>query len=88
MIKRRNLALVALCAALFGSASYVGYRDVPHDENSDLLLANVEALANEDVVTDTGPGDTFECKHCGMRVEICESKNFHPCTPNLCNGYK
>lgn len=87
MVKFKKNAFIALSAVAFGSAAYVGYREVTNDEASDLLLANVEALTQKDVVTDTGPGDTFKCEHCGVRVKICECKNFHPCTPNLCGCY-
>lgn len=89
MNRQKKFVLSVLSAAVLVSAGYVGYREVTNDESSDLLLANVEALAsNYETVTDTGPGDTFECKKCGVRVKVCECKNYHPCTPNLCGCYK
>lgn len=87
MIKRRKLALVALCAALFGSAAYVGYRDVSHEENSDLLLANVEALADDDVDAERGPSKYKKCDVCDVTVKFCECENHSPCHANLCKCY-
>lgn len=84
----KKKAIIALSAVVLGSAAYVGYREVSNDETSDLLMKNVEALTRGDTPSDTGPGDKFDCKKCGVKVKICESKNFHPCSPNLCGCYK
>lgn len=69
MVKFKKNAHIALSAVVFGSAAYVGYREAMNDEASDLLLANVEALTDGEPVSDTGPGDTFKCEHCGVRVK-------------------
>ena len=43
-MKKRKVALVALCAGVLWSAAYFGYCGMSNDESSDLLLSNVEAL--------------------------------------------
>lgn len=45
MNRKKKFVLSVLSAAVLVSAGYVGYREVTNDESSDLLLANVEALA-------------------------------------------
>ena len=83
------VATVVLGVTIYGGYHAYGAYEQSKQLESDLFLANVEALSqNETSPSDTGPGDTFKCKKCGVTVKICESKNFHPCSPNLCGCYK
>ena len=89
MIRQKSIVLAAVVMVALTVGSYVGYREFSNSKHSDLVLANVEALSELEAQTpDTGPEDTFDCKKCGVTVKICESKNFHSCTPNLCTCYK
>lgn len=54
-------------------------------EESDLLMANVEALANDNEdVKNTGPGDPYKCPDGKGRGKFCLSTNKHPCTETDC----
>ena len=89
MIRQKNFVLAVTVMAALILGGYLGFRWEANGEKSDLLLANVEALSwTESSPSNTGPSDTFDCKKCGVTVKICESKNFHPCTPDLCGCYK
>ena len=48
---KRNI-LFALCAIVLGVAGYVGYQQVSASSESDLFLANVEALSEEELSSD------------------------------------
>lgn len=53
---KKRIAMSALCAVVVGTAGYVGYNSMPKDVGSDLLLANVEALARGE-----NDGNTVDC---------------------------
>ena len=70
-----NYAFIALSAVVLGSAAYVGYRESSNDESSDLLLANIEALARGESYTswscDGSNPNTCKarCSKCGVEIE-------------------
>ena len=60
------VATVVLGVTIYGGYHAYGAYEQSKQLESDLFLANVEALSqNETSPSDTGPGDTFKCKKCG-----------------------
>ena len=67
------VATVVLGVTIYGGYHAYGAYEQSKQLESDLFLANVEALSqNETSPSDTGPGDTFKCKRCGVTVKICD----------------
>lgn len=75
MNRQKKFVLSVLSAAVLVSAGYVGYREVTNDESSDLLLANVEALASGEssytswACDGSTPNDcSVQCLKCGVKI--------------------
>lgn len=86
MVKYLKFAFIAVFAAIAGYGTYVSQKT---DTMSDLMLANVEALAdgNEGSTTgDTGPGEIIDCAgwFTGTKKE-CMCRNSESCTPSSCS---
>ena len=71
---KRNI-LFALSAIVLGVAGYVGYQQVSASSESDLFLANVEALSSGEGITNTSwqcSGKkgvcSASCHQCGTKV--------------------
>lgn len=91
MTRKKFFAFGSFVVAMVAAAgSYHAYSSYSVAEECDLLMANVEALSmgGDPTASNTGPGDTFTCKKCAVRVKLCACKNFSPCTPDLCKDYK
>lgn len=88
-MKRSKLfTFLLIGGCVFSLSSYMGYKAFhnPEDE-SDLLLNNIEALASggESTPSNTGPGKTYDCPGVGTGDgKMCMSENEHPCTQIPC----
>lgn len=75
MKQMKKNAFIALIAIVLVSAIYVGYRESSNDESSDLLLANIEALADGESYTSwtcdgSNPNPcSARCSKCGVEIK-------------------
>jgi len=84
MKRKKFLVLGSFMLALVAFAgSYHAYTFYSNAEESDLLMANVEALAGGEEAKNTGPGDPFKCPN-GGKGKWCLCTNSHPCTETPC----
>lgn len=84
MKKYLKFAFVAAFAAIAGYGVYTSQKT---DAMSDLMLANVEALAdNSESTGNTGPGEMVDCAgwFTGTKKE-CMCRYSEPCTPSPCS---
>ena len=73
-------AFVAAIALMTGV-----YTSQQEAEMSDLAMANVEALADGESTSNTGPGKTYDCPGWGTGDgKMCMCENSNPCTQIPC----
>lgn len=87
-MRKKNLVFVGsfMLVAVAVAGSYYTYTSNSNVEESDLLMANVEALSsNSEGPDNTGPGKIYDCPGLGTgdgKMCMCENKN--PCTQIPC----
>lgn len=86
---KKNMMKVALVAVVGLVAGINVFNAQNSDVMSDIALANVEALAQREVVPGyTGPAETFDCFNIFGTVSgkgiMCKSDNNNPCSVITC----
>ncbi|MFA4181805.1 NVEALA domain-containing protein [Xylanibacter rodentium] len=84
-MKRKTFSfVVGFMIVVAAAGAYHTYLHNSAAEDGDLLMANVEALADGDVsASNTGPGTPFKCNG-GGQGKWCLCTNSHPCTETPC----
>ena len=84
MIAKKYFGLLA-AVAVVAAAGWNYQQNKQYDGLSELAIENVEALANGESTSNTGPGKTYDCPGLGTGDgKMCMSENSNPCTQIPC----